>query len=643
MLKFNANELFNLSVEEIWALEESQITVVCVDGEVLTHTRAVILSWYTTVYNRVYGSPIKCSYILGANRIIKKGTVLRLMEGNLFDTYEYLNRTVHIEDLCLLTYRTINQIYNGFTDLLSSYVSSISIFDFIQVVEQPEIKQANENLLPTQASINNAYDVIDSVLRDPNSPTLKNNEIYKNYISSMVNPGQVRQCVGPRGYLTDIDSSIFKYPVLVSYTKGISILADSMKESRSAAKSVIFNRIKISVTEYFNRELQLFNSIITGIAEGDCGTSGYLEFKVKPEDLNTINGKYHILNDGTLELVTPDSKHLIDQTIKIRSTMHCRETDQYKVCSTCFGTLSLSIPDNTNLGYVSSGILGEKGSQNVMGTKHLDGSSKTDDFEISVLDKRFIKLENKRIDDVIVNVIRLLEESPGTRLIISARDAGRLSEVEYKEVENLNASTVTEIRNIQLLKQTPEGFVETINISVSGGVRVGWLSPDFLKFIKTVGYSITESGNYEIPLKGWAKTKPFIILPMKQTDTAKYVRDIKSYVMTCGKKTARSKGPSNDELLLGLYKLITSKLPVNLAHIEIIMLAELVTSLDPHNHNIPTDREQGVVGTYRESMKYRSMGTAMGYQGQYKILTRPESFNVRDRPDSIFDPFILPE
>lgn len=641
MITVKAEDIFNLDLEQIWNLKEEKINVQCTDGIVETHTRAIIFTWYTTEYNRIYGTPYTVDQILPLGEILRNNTSVKYIERSLFNTYDHIKDLSKMEELCLLAYQVTNSIYNDFTSRVIRYAGTINIFDFIDVFEEPSIKEANDSLLPTDESIMATYKVIDRVLTDKNTKTLKKNNLYLNYISGMVSPGQIKQCVGPRGYLTDIDSNIFRYPVLSSYVGGIRTLADSMMESRSAAKSVIFNSIKISVTEYFNRELQLFNTILSRVEEGDCGTNDFLNFTVQEKDLGNIAGKYMYTNNG-LVVVKDTDRHLIGKTVALRSSLKCKHPNQYTVCSTCFGELFISIPVDTNIGYVSSGILGEKGSQTLMGTKHLDGTSKTDDFEISVLDKRYIKLENFRQDDAIVNSIKLIGSFDKTTLVLSGKEAQGLSEIDYKEVSDLNIASLTAIRNIQLIKGDGE-FTETIDITVAGGIRVGWLSEDFLRYIKTVGYQVSDKGNYIVDLSKWFKTKPFIILPMKQTDIAKYVRDVKSYVMTCGKKTARSKTIGTDKLLMGLYKLITSKLQVNLAHIEIIMLAEMVTSLEPRDHNIPTDRTTGEIATYRDNVMFRSMGSAMAYQGQGRILTNPEVYLYKDRPNSIFDEFLCPK
>ena len=60
----------------------------------------------------------------------------------MFDCYETYNKKIDMEVLTKIVYETLNKIYNDFTYKLEAYVSTISIFDFIEVVENEEIKRS---------------------------------------------------------------------------------------------------------------------------------------------------------------------------------------------------------------------------------------------------------------------------------------------------------------------------------------------------------------------------------------------------------------------------------------------------------------------------------------------------------------------
>ena len=96
--------------------------------------------------------------------------------------------------------------------------------------------------------------------------------------SGLVPDDQTAQSLIARGYLTDIDSTIFKKPI-VSFLDGLISLEDKAMESRSAAKALIFSGTNTADSEYFSRELQLLVSTLCRLHEGDCGSTKYLLFR----------------------------------------------------------------------------------------------------------------------------------------------------------------------------------------------------------------------------------------------------------------------------------------------------------------------------------------------------------------------------
>lgn len=75
----------------------------------------------------------------------------------------------------------------------------------------------------------------------------------------------------------------------------------------------------------------------TTITEHDCGTKTFVEYYVADEKtLKTLRFKYMVKDDGTLEEITLDHKHLIGKRIKVRSAYTCcAKHDQ--ICEVCFG------------------------------------------------------------------------------------------------------------------------------------------------------------------------------------------------------------------------------------------------------------------------------------------------------------------
>lgn len=649
--KHNARDIWNLPKSDIWSLPDGEMILVFDDGEEVTCTNSTtILSWYFGAFHRQYPKMPLLSRHHVKDKQIKKGTETEIQSIILTDCKRTLGNEVNHEDLMLLAFKIQNEIFNDLTTNIRSHVSTITILDFVDVVRHPEIEAANRSVKPTQFSIDQTYDKIWSVLTRPGE--LLGNTVARMAKSGLVSKGQILQCVGPRGFLTDIDSHIFRKPVLTGYVEGISTLYDSMIESRSASKALMFAKDPVAESEYFNREMQLVASTLTRLHRVDCGSKEYILFKVRSGDLDMIAGKYHYDN-GKLYEITPNDRHLIGKIIKIRSVLKCHHPDPYGVCEVCFGALSDSIPDNTNLGHASVTVMCEKISQNVLSTKHLDGSSKVDDFIIGEFDSKYIRSGSDiGVDELDSNTfIKLAERLAGKKvyLTLAEQQASNLSDIDYSDVNKLSPSNVTELTEVQIGVEDDAGqFIETVTIPVSMGARRSWLTHDALKYIKKKGFRLSDRGNYVIDLSEWDNTLPLFQLPLKHTDMVQYMKTIKSFIMAAGEpsrgklqKTLRD-FPTVDRGLTEFYALISSKLKVNIAHLEAIILSAMIRSEVNKDHRLPRPIHEGELGSYRKNMEMRSMGTSMAYERQSKRLTDIRSFLYKRRPDSPFDNLLAP-
>ncbi len=647
----NARDIYNLSKEDVWNLPDGKMILDFEDGVLETTMRATVFSWYMGVFHRLHpNTPLLKRHHLGDN-IIGKNTHLDILGYGLFDTIDVYGDNVDVEELSKIAFQTGNLMYNDFTTRLKAFVSTISILDFVDVMNHPDIHAVNSNVKSTQLSIDQTYSVISSTLNDRKDPHLVGNTLGRMAKSRLVPMGQIQQCIGPRGYLTDIDSNIFREPILTGFVSGIKILADSMKESRSAAKALTFAADKVSDTEYFNREMQLLASIVTRVHVGDCGSTEYLAFRVDASDLSRIAGKLYI-DEKTNKLteVRETDRQLIGSIIKLRSSLKCRHPDSYGICSTCFGTLANSIPKFTNMGHISATVMCEKISQNVLSTKHLDGSSKVDDFIISDFDSKYIRVSsevtsNKDGEPESNTIIKFAAGLRGKKfkLILPEEEAKNLSDIDYHALDKIVPSVITKLKEVMIQVEDKEGYSETVTVPVSMRSRLSWLTIDALEFIKHTGWIVSDKGNYVIDMTDWDIDQSLFQLPLKHTDMAQYMSVIKSFVFKTGKKDrGLGKVPSVDKTMIDFYNLINSKLSVNLAHLEIIMLASMVNDIPAKDHRLPESKEHARMAPFKENMKLRSMGPSMAYQGQAKLLTSVSSFIHVDRPDSLFDNLLCP-
>ena len=633
-----ARDLLNLNHEEIWTIPHGPISLELDDGVIQTTGKETIFSYYLWIYHQKFPrTPLMARHHIGKRRLGNR-THAEILETALFDCYEVYGGQLDIEDLTKIAYETVNKLYNDFTYKLEAYVSTISILDFIDVVEDPEIKNVKENIKPNQTSIDDAYRKINAVLKDDKK--LVGNAIAKAAKSGLVSIDQIDQCVGIRGYISDIDSYIFRQPILRGYVEGIASLHDNMIESRSASKALMYTKDPLKAVEYFNRQVQMLCATFKNVHPGNCGSERYLNFKVRSTDLESIVGKYYLTDEGIVQRIGKNDRHLIGKELKLRSLFFCKHPDRHGCCATCFGDLFLSTPKYTNQGQTSAIVLGEKASQNVMSTKHLDGSSKVDAIELSEFDMQYIEC------DTDPNYLKMANRLLGKKVImrLPSREAKGLPDINYtKNIEALALARITQLIEVGFTVIGENNIEEeTVTIPISIGNRLSSLTYDMLYYIKMRGWTINKDNDYEIDLTDWDWEQPLFLLPMRHLSMHDHMKSVEAFIKSPLKSVKKlNAGNSVDEVFYQLYKLTSTKIKFNIAHLEVILFSSMVTSIENKDFDLPYNADEGFYNDFASTMKGRSMATLMAYQGQLNALIDPNSFIIKQRPDHMFDPLIM--
>lgn len=646
-----ARDLLHKSKDEIWALDkgaqEPEWELRFDDGVVHTTGRKLIFSYYFWKFHRCYPqTPLLKKHHIG-NRLLGADVYLNLMTESFWSCYDAVKTSadLNIEDLMKLAYEVANEIYNDFTLNLEEYVTSISILDFLECADHPIIKEANELVRPNSETetntITHTHNRIKKVLLDENE--LVGNGVAYAAKTKLVSIGQILQCVGPRGYVTDIDNTIFKNPVLTGFFEGLTNLEDHMKESRSAAKALFFTKKPMEQSEYLNRNIQLLCATLENLHHGDCGSTYTMDFLVGPEDLEALDGIYYKTDNG-LEAITKNHKHLIGKLIKIRTVFGCQHPDPVGICSTCFGELALSIPNstNTNIGHTSAAVLQSKVGQSILSTKHEDGNATAIVFELDDYKRKYIAHH----DDGGGNLFALSPRLKGKRFTITIfqDEAPALQDVIY--VDNVGQLGINRISELTLITFTVQNRdrEEEADVAVSSGSRAPSLTHEALDYIKKKGWTINYNGDYVIDMSEWDFDKPFLEMPMKHYSMVDHMKAVETAIKGGGK----GKGhrlvdyDTPEEALMFFYRLVSSKLKVSLSHLQVIVMSTMVKSMKDGDYSIPKPAYTGELAPYRKIMKMRSLAPAMAYQGHASVLRSPTSYVVKVRPSHPMDSILIP-
>jgi hypothetical protein len=649
MRRISARALLNYSNEEMWSLPDEQFVLEFDDGTLITNTRRTIFSFYHWKIAKQYPrTPLLVHHHMG-NKPLSPETSLNILSNYSRDVHNAYADDYDREELWKLMYEIVNDIYNTFTVRCEEYMTSSDILDYLEIFDHPDIATANENVRPNQKSLDFTTDKIIEVMKTDDS--LKDNAVARAVRANLVKVNQVAQIVGPRGYLTDIDSNIFETPILLGYFEGISTLYDSMIESRSAAKALTFTKKPLRQVEYFNRKMQLSTSNVHDLVMGDCGTKKFSTITIDKHLLKCMEGKYYIDGERLIAIGLNDT-HLIGKTLHVRSAFYCAYRGAASVCSCCFGELAYSVPLNTNLGHVSSTEMCHEGSQLVMSVKHYDGSSKVIDVEISESDSRYVKA-GSRVSTLALNP-KLKAYKPFLLMVPNGKSIegaeGLTNITPTSDVELLSVQRTTSFRDVIFGTTDPEGYVIEDYVTVSVGSRFGSLSREFLKYIQQVGYTITDTGMYRVELEDWGFDEDVFILPMRHLNMLDAMSEIEVFIRSprdpnTDKRIGNSKKlidyTSLDEALLDLNEMVSARLSVNIAHLEVIMLSLLRSATDPHDYRIPDIEEPAMFESHSTLMEKRSMSVTMAYERQPQTFEDVDSYLITNRPKHILDAMII--
>lgn len=547
----DARSILKFNTEQLWdKMGDNNVDFKMrfIDGDMLVSPRTTLYSSYIWDFFRKYpDTPIlKKHHVqdLMGGKELSANAHLKLIEKVLFSVYDayegrYADKKVLLNDLAKLAYQVTNQLYNSLTLHCEEYVTSLDIVDFVAMTTHPEIDEGSANMVPSEDGIRAQYDLITRHIYQ--NPEFKHNPLAFACRVGVARIAQVLQCVGPRGFVTDMDSRVFTAaPVTTGYVQGIRKLWDSMVESRSATKSLM-NAVKpLQDSEYFSRRQQLICMNVKHLHPGDCGSTCYLRWPVRGKrshgakstlesDLKTLEGKVYLdETTKTLRKIKLSDTHLENTTILIRSPVAgCAHPDPYGICETCYGEGSLSIPANSNLGHIAcvnmTAIIG----QNILSTKHFEGSAGVEGIVLTAPSQ--LKYLRTLVNG---NRYYLSDRLKGKRfwIVVSAEQAPGLPDIEAVDnVDMLNLNRISEFDSFVLAVEVEPGVIDRITMDIHVKSRLSNMTYDLMRHVKKVSYTLNDKrtgfeskmkDEYAIDMTGWEFDKPIFSLPMSQYNTS---------------------------------------------------------------------------------------------------------------------------
>ena len=677
MKKYHANDLLKMSSDELWSIPDDKHIVVFDDGELEAWGRETILSVHYWNPIRYYPlTPISKHYHVAsigfnATKIIR---ALERVTWGIVRHYRSLGKEVDMEHMSILIRETDCLIYNMATTKkeVIKNVTTLSAFDFIEVMRHPAIKEANDNVEPNHHSIEEvAYKKITEALKT--APELDKNPIAISVRAGTVPVGQVLQCIGPRGFTTDINSNIFKYPIMNGYFEGISTAYGKAVETRSATKATSYNKEMISDTETLNRILQLACQTVENLHPGDCGTTTTIEMPIVDDILKCLLGKYYIDEKGRERVIHGNEKHLIGKTIQMRSILGCMHPDPIGVCAKCYGKIAENIPRDTNIGHVAAYTIGDIITSIVMSTKHLDSTAHVDPFVLT--DKEVKYLHKKDPTKDILYFQRLLRGKKYS-IVIFSEEAPAISDLSLvRDVDCLIPKRIASMSKILIEVENEEtGVMEREELQVSLYNRRASFTPFALSFIKRRGWEyindIDGQGNaymnsrktasakkyIRIDMTGFDVREAFIELPFTHVNMLEYKKEFEKFIfsgsdsstpnfparITRRKNEPKPKMSVTDfdnptDALVAFLTRTNKKIFTNVVHREVVLYAMMGRDVKGGDLRLPKPGITGQFASKDEVLRGRSLSGLCAYQMQGKTIFSYSAFTNVNRPDHPLD------
>jgi len=658
MKTYSARKMASVPTDVLKEMLKGRFMLAFDDGEMEVGSFETIISSFGWEMHRKYpNTPMLKKH--HARSVIGKGllgskTHLKLFGNIGWSVIDAYGNTPQLrDDIAREIYVCTNKLYNEMCTGLEEYVVSMDILHYFQVMDHPMVRETEAKLCDDPDSIDAHGKQISHALRV--APELMRNPISLAVRSGLVRESQAVQCLGVRGYAKDINGALFRKPILRGFCKGLRYFHDMLVESRSAAMSLFFQSAPLKNAEYFARKLQLLCQPVERLHPGDCSTQNYLHWHVRDEepgqagrpgrecDLDHLDGKYYLDEEtNTLKAISPNDRHLIGRTLKMRFVMAgCAHPDPNGVCEVCFGKLSESIPLNTNLGQACASATTQQQSQLVLSNKHYIGSATVEGIVIEPEYQQYIG--SSETGSAYLFKPFLKDKNP--RLVIAASGATGMSDVQaVDDVRKLGITHVSEIDSISLIvTMMGQDIYVPINLNIAR--RKASMTYDMLAYIKHHGWDYNEKGNYIINLNNWDFEKQAFQLPLRDHSMFDYSKLITGIIESSKEKLKRRKkdNTSPESVLFELFDVINSRLNVNAALLDVIILGAMVRSVQDRDYRIPkagTERDLGVTAL---TVPGRGAGPAMAYEDLRKTLLSCDSFLPGGRTHHPMDVFVCPQ
>ena len=557
-------------------------------------------------------------------------------------------------------YEAIDNVNRDLVSKLAEYALGSEIVDILEIQFEPELMKSihKASVDNNKHAIDETYTTLDKIMKDKSKGY---NPIRQFYLSKAVSVDQIKQLLGSRGFVTEMNSKIFNIPMTNSFALGFKNIYEAAIESRAGAKALYLSSKAIQDSEYLARELQLAVLTVKQLAnrnkikDGDCGHPTYIDFFVRAEekdefgyqiqksDLVNIVGKRYLDTDGVEKIITGKEKHLENTYIKLRTAIYCGYKEKDAICAACLGEISDAVLDHQNLGHIMATTISAAASQALLSTKHLLKSASSAEIRLDpVINKYMILRKNSRL---MFKAGVLNKKVKKVYLKFKQREAWGLGNaVNAKDLFSININKVSRLSSAILVIESKKEVVE-IELPLKYGTRYAFFTIDMLSYIIKNGYETLDEEYYMVDINDFDNKRPIFMYEKVEFDFSALIKEFKATLKTRKYKQVGDGYRSEyapHVLVQKLFELLNNKLNINIALIEVLVYAFTVQDLTGRNFDLGKNAKSKDVVGFREVIDYRSLGASYDWDNLQKKVFNPVLHLEENKCSHPMDTFFRP-
>ncbi len=542
-----------------------------------------------------------------------------------------------------------NEVYNLSCIYAAAYVTTVNIGDFVEIAMDEQLVQKKKQLQKDFPNMNHnavktAVDdlivygeklIKDKYKANPNATAVE---------SGLMKQNQLNQVVICRGVTYDVNRDEFRKPILDSYTTGITNLADSHAEIKTAASAVEASKSDLEKAETDNRLIQQISMYLETVHSVDCGSIKTFSMIVRDErELSALEGTYFIDKQTKKPVrINPSTmKGLIGQTIDRRSVLAgCAHPDENGACTVCAGDLLQWAPPGANVGHWIAAPFGAKQSQGILSTKHYSGSAAMLIPQMGATFNNWFEF-----DEQVENILLKKRKASGSlSIIFNIRDVHGLSAIfSETSTSTIASSTVASLSTVAI-SITDKDRTVSENVTVADANRKPSFTTDLIAYVRQnpERLNVKDGRQVIVCMDEWDHKLPLLSMPMKSADMAIFQQKVKRILHGAGGNAKGNKVVSPIEVLGTLYDTVKDRFNINYSVFECMLYAYCAKDPRIGDYRLPKAGDEFHILTGDRIIKNRSFGTIAAYQRMDEVLLDPTALTRKNRVSSPFDYMFIP-